>query len=269
MKVPKYLVYFLSGIIPYLIVKHFEKKKLDENGIDEIKTPLQLRGGDFCSKNILTWLKHVLKSDLAARVGLTGFVLALVYNEFNEEVVLALSKVKIGNNLFSNRLLMFGKLKEMKTIKLSEEILEIIRSDAIQSLKEVAISQNLTFADKFILLRIKLESLLGSPLCKGNKRRNLIIALLALLWMLIMNGTEGYGAFLLALRNIIKSTNLLEELKDFKFEQAPFDVNEMFDEAIVKFEDKIEKKVLENVEEKVLIEVFKYCPSQLEDVVLK
>lgn len=92
-------------------------------------------------------MKHVLKSDLAARCGLTGFVLALIYNEFNEEVVLALSK----------------------------EILEIIKSDALQSIKEVTLSQNLTFADKFILLRIKLESLLRSPLYKGGKRLNLII----------------------------------------------------------------------------------------------
>lgn len=267
MKLPKYFFYFLSGIIPYLIVKQFEKKFLDENEIEGIKNPLELGNYSPKLKGILGWLKHVLKSDLAARVGLTGFILALIYNEFNDEVISALSKVKIGNNIFSNRIFIFSKLKEMKAIKLSKEILEILKSDALQSLKEVAISENLTFSDKFVLLRIKLESLLKSPFCKGKKRLNLIIALIALLWLLIMNGTEGYAAFLFALRNIINSTDLLEELKDFKLEEAPFDVDQIFDEALSKFEDKIEDKVLEN--EKVLVEVFKYCSSELEDVVFK
>lgn len=271
MKLPRYFVYFLSGIIPYLIVKQFEKKFLDENEIEQIKNPLELRGGNFSYKfkSILDWLKHVLKSDLAARVGLTGFIIALIYNEFNDEVILALSKIKIGNNIFSNRLFIFSKLKEMKAIKLSKEILEILKSDALQSMKEVAISKNLTFSDKFVLLRIKLESLLKSPLCKGKKRLNLIIALLALLWLLIMNGTEGYAAFLFALRNIINSTDLLQELKDFKLEESPFDIDQIFDEALTKFEDKFEDKVLENVQEKVLVEVFKYCPIEMEDVVFK
>lgn len=60
-------------------------------------------------------------------------------------------------------------------------------------------------------------------------------------------------------------------MQDYKFEETPFDVDEMFDEALVKFEDKIEKQVLQNqnIKEKFLIEVLKYCPSELEDVVLK
>ena len=49
----------------------------------------------------------------------------------------------------------------------------------------------------------------------------------------------------------------------------PFDVDHIFDEALTKFEDKIEDKVLENVGEKVLVEVFKYCLSEMEDVVFK
>ena len=157
----------------------------------------------------------------------------------------------------------FGKLKEMKAIKLSKEILEILKSDALQSLKEVAISQNLTFSHKSIILRIKLESLLKLPLCKGKKRLHIIVAILGMLWLLILNGTEGYAVFLLAFRNIVTSTNLLEELKDLKLEEASFDVDEIFGEALTKFESKIEQKVLENVEEKVLVEVFKYCPSKL------
>ena len=83
MKPPKYLIYFLCGIIPYILVKLWEKKFLNQNEIEEIKNSLELRGGNSCSKlaRILRWLKHVLKTDLAARIGLTGFVFALIYND--------------------------------------------------------------------------------------------------------------------------------------------------------------------------------------------
>ena len=45
----------------------------------------------------------------------------------------------------------------MKTVKLSKKFL---KSDAIQSLKVLAINENLTFEDKVVLLRIKLSSLI-------------------------------------------------------------------------------------------------------------
>lgn len=185
-------------------------------------------------------------------------------------MILALSSVKIPTNRFG-RYFIFGNLKKVKTVKLSKEIIEILKSNAIKSLKAVAVSQNLTFGDKIIFLKIKLKSLLKYPLSTSDKRFQLILALLLFLSFLWLNGTKAYVAFLFSLSKI--STNLLYELKgtnfDFDCDQCPLNIDEMFDEALVKFEDIICLEVIDDVDGDVLVEIFKYYPSELEDIVLK
>jgi hypothetical protein len=64
---------------------------------------------------------------------------------------------------------------------LSEEIVEVLQADVIQNLKSVAISRNLSFSDKIILLRIKIESLLKFTFQEESYKGQFIIAFLVLL----------------------------------------------------------------------------------------
>lgn len=56
---------------------------------------------------------------------------------------------------------------------------------------------------------------------------------------------------------------------DFDCDQYPLNIDDMFDEALVKFEDIICLEVIDDVDGDVLVEIFKYYPSELEDIVLK
>ena len=144
-----------------------------------------------------------------------------------------------------------------------------MKSDAFQSIKKVALTDSLTFEDKFILLRIKLESLFKHLFNSKSKRANLIIALFLLLWFLMFNATEAYVALLFALRSFLKSGNLLENLKDMELEKSQFYDEKLFDDALVKFEDKIPLEIFKNVDEKVLVEVLEYSKDELEKILLK
>lgn len=259
MKIPRVLFYFLSGIIPYFLIKNFSKENYEENFI---KDPLKVRGGSLEYKRFWVWLKQFFITDKAVRGGLFCFFVTVVCSEFNQEIINALSNVKISNSKF----FIFTKFKQLKTIKVSEEILEILRSDAIQSLKAVAINENLSFEDKVVFLRIKLESLLRFTFNSKTEKSQFIIALLIFLWFLIFNSTKAYAALLFAIRDIVKSTNLLTELKDCKFESPPFPVENLFDEALVRFEDKI---IEEDIKENIFIEVFKYSSDKVEDIIVK
>lgn len=56
---------------------------------------------------------------------------------------------------------------------------------------------------------------------------------------------------------------------DFDCDKSPLNIDEIFDEALVKFEDIICPEVIGDVDGDVLVEIFKYYPSELEDIVLK
>lgn len=264
MKIPRILIYFLSAIIPYFLIKEFSKENSEKNAI---KNPIEVRGGSLKYKGFWKWLNQLLVKDKAVRGGLFCFFATVVCSEFNQEIIDALSNLKISNSPF----FIFNKLKQVKTVKISEEILEIIKSDAIQSLKALAINENLSFEDRVVFLRIKLESLLKFTFNSKTKKSQFIIALLIFLWFLIFNSTKAYAALLFAIRDIVKSTNLLTELKDCKFESPPFPVDELFDKALVQFEDKIieDKIIEENILDNILIEVFKYSSNEIEDIVVK